>query len=62
MKTRIIIVSLIAFIFGGLSALTMFPASWPSWVATLSKGEPAQKALIGGPFTLIDHTRHDCTG
>ncbi len=52
-RTRLIIMAVLAFVLGGLAALVMIPGARELVVPKqLSVGQ----ALVGGPFSLVDHT------
>lgn len=53
MRSRLIIVALLAFVFGGLVALLLVPGARDRLLPqTASVGQ----ALVGGPFSLLDQT------
>ncbi len=53
MRPRLIVIAVLAFVIGGLVALLALPAARERLLpSSVSVG----KALVGGPFTLTDHT------
>jgi cytochrome oxidase Cu insertion factor (SCO1/SenC/PrrC family) len=53
MRTRIIVMAALAFVLGGLAALIAVPGARD---LVIPKQLSVGQALVGGPFSLVDHT------
>jgi protein SCO1/2 len=53
MRVRLVIIAALAFVLGGLVALLAVPGARDR---LLPKGLSVGQALVGGPFSLVDHT------
>jgi protein SCO1/2 len=53
MRLRIVALTLLSFALGGVAAMALFPGGRERLLSGIPS---AGKALVGGPFSLIDHT------